>query len=104
MTTLLSRPTATRDEVLHRDVAIKVLTDSSLEADGRGRLLREARAAARLNHPNIIAIYDVAEADPGKGQHTRLARLQTGHGQTSLLSWPSPGVGPVPRLPWRSNL
>jgi non-specific serine/threonine protein kinase len=54
------------DTLLDRDVAIKVLTDPSLGATGRARLLSEARAVARLNHPNIIAIYDVAETGDGR--------------------------------------
>lgn len=54
------------DTLLDRDVAIKVLTDPGLGTTGRARLLREARAVARLNHPNIISIYDVAEAGAGK--------------------------------------
>jgi len=49
-----------RDEKLNRDVAIKVLP-TSLSQD-RDRLLRfeqEAQAAGALNHPNILAVYDV---------------------------------------------
>src|SRR6266542_10994 len=49
-----------RDENLGRDVAIKILP-ASLSSD-RSRLNRfeqEARAAGQLNHPNILAIYDV---------------------------------------------
>jgi predicted ATPase len=53
------------DMLLDRDVAIKVVTEARLGPEGQARLLSEARAAARLNHPNLIAIYDVAEAsDP----------------------------------------
>ena len=54
------------DTLLDRDVAIKVLTDPDLGSAGRARLLSEARAVARLNHPNIISIYDVAETGAGK--------------------------------------
>jgi eukaryotic-like serine/threonine-protein kinase len=51
------------DLVLERDVAIKMLNDPGLGTEGRARLLREAQASARLDHPNIVAIYDVGEAD-----------------------------------------
>ncbi len=55
------------DTLLDRDVAVKVLSDSGLGAEGRARLLREAQAVAKLNHPNIIAIYDVAGAAEADG-------------------------------------
>jgi len=48
-----------RDEQLHRDVAIKTLRDGTAS---RTRLLREARAAAALNHPHICTIHEVCEA------------------------------------------
>ena len=52
------------DTRLARNVAIKVLHDvDGAAGDANRRLLREARAAARLDHPNICAIYEVGEAD-----------------------------------------
>ncbi len=51
------------DTLLDRAVAIKVLSDSDLGTEGRVRLLREARAAAKLSHPNIVSVYDAGEAD-----------------------------------------
>lgn len=52
------------DTKLDRKVAIKFLPPY-LEADNvaKKRLLREARAAARLDHPNICSIYEIAEED-----------------------------------------
>ncbi len=57
-----------RDEVLRRDVAIKeIVLPFGLTGDEREELrertLREARAAARLNHPNVVRIYDVQHGD-----------------------------------------
>jgi serine/threonine protein kinase len=57
------------DTRLHRPVALKVLrTDkdasaSVADAGGVARLLREARAAAALNHANSVAIYELGEAE-----------------------------------------
>jgi serine/threonine protein kinase len=51
-----------RDEAVGRDVALKVLTaDVEDDPDIRTRFYREAEAAARLSHPNIITIFDVGE-------------------------------------------
>jgi serine/threonine protein kinase len=50
------------DPVLDRDVAIKIASEKlSADAAARGRFLREAQAAARLNHPNIISVFDFGE-------------------------------------------
>jgi Tol biopolymer transport system component len=51
-----------RDPRLGRDVAIKVLPVSfSSDSDRLQRFAQEARAAAALNHPNILAIFDIGE-------------------------------------------
>src|SRR5438128_1513212 len=53
-----------RDEKLNRDVAIKVLPATlSQNADRLRRFEQEAQAAGALNHPNILAIYDVGTHD-----------------------------------------
>ncbi|MCP4536608.1 MAG: protein kinase [Chloroflexi bacterium] len=50
------------DTRLERDVAVKVMTKAALGTEGRARLMREARATAKLNHPNIISVHDAGEA------------------------------------------
>src|SRR5882762_3604327 len=53
-----------RDERLNRDVALKLLSGAALADDtGAQRFIREAQLAATLNHPNIVTIYEVEEAD-----------------------------------------
>lgn len=50
------------DPVLERDVAIKQMATSIVDSDEhRRRFQIEARAAARLNHPNIVTIYELEE-------------------------------------------
>ncbi len=52
-----------RDERLGRDVALKLIRPSSSDnPDHLRRFEQEARAAASLNHPNVLAIYDVGFA------------------------------------------
>jgi len=53
-----------RDARLHRFVALKVLPpDRSSDPMRRARFLREARAAAALNHPHIVTVHDIAFED-----------------------------------------
>ena len=53
-----------RDPRLGRDVAIKVLPSSfTSDPERLKRFEQEARAAGQLNHPNVLAIYDIGVAD-----------------------------------------
>jgi non-specific serine/threonine protein kinase len=59
---------------LHRQVALKLLRQQQgCEEEERARLLREARAASALNHPNIAVIYDVEESETPDGRAYLLA-------------------------------
>jgi serine/threonine protein kinase len=54
------------DPLIEREVAVKTLLPNAPEndlLDVRGRFLREAKSAGRLNHPNIVTIFDVGEQD-----------------------------------------
>ena len=51
------------DTLLERPVAVKIVSASGLGTEGQSRLLQEARAAARLNHPHIVAVYDVGTGE-----------------------------------------
>src|ERR1700722_8865506 len=51
-----------RDTRLNRDVALKTLPeDLAHDPARRRRFEQEARAVAALNHPNIVAVYDVGD-------------------------------------------
>ena len=57
---------AAEDQALRREVAVKVVTfgrGEQKESPAVTRLLREARIAAQLSHPNIVAVYDVGVED-----------------------------------------
>jgi predicted Ser/Thr protein kinase len=68
------------DTELDRRVALKVLRPEADEASER-RLVREARAMARIAHPNVVAIFDVGEVD---GQ--AFVAMERVHGVT-LTRW-----------------
>jgi len=52
------------DVRLRRDVALKVLRQSLMTPEHVQRLSREARAAGSLNHPNILAVFDIGTEGP----------------------------------------
>src|SRR5258706_14357369 len=53
-----------RDLKLDRQVAIKLLADNFAGDDEvRKRFSREARLAAKLDHPNVVQVFDVGEED-----------------------------------------
>ncbi len=62
----MARVYIARDRMLGREVAVKVLSETyASDPQFVERFRREASAAAGLNHPNIVAVYDRGEADGG---------------------------------------
>src|SRR5205807_8069358 len=65
-----------RHVLLERTAAIKVMRNSlATSSTFQARFLQEARSAAALRHPNIVAIYDFGEQD---GQLYLVMELMTG--------------------------
>ncbi len=80
-----------RDSRLHRDVAVKVLPDAFTgDADRLRRFEQEARATGQLNHPNIVAIYDLGTSD-GNGIPYIVTELLEGQNLRAVVA-----NGPVP--------
>src|SRR6267143_3436163 len=53
-----------RDTRLGREIALKILPESfARESDRLHRFEQEARAIAALNHPNILAVFDIGQHD-----------------------------------------
>ncbi len=52
-----------RDTVLNRLVAIKILKSEAISDEAYSRFMTEAQAVAKLNHPNIVSIYDIGKED-----------------------------------------
>lgn len=53
------------DMLLQREVAIKFLSTDALGSGGADRLINEARITARLDHPNIVTLYDAGQVEEG---------------------------------------
>ena len=80
------------DPSINRHLAIKCLKDDvARDAAYRRRFLTEARAAGTLNHPNIVTIYDVGEAE-GR-PHIAMERLR---GETLADRVAREGFPPIP--------
>lgn len=90
------------DEVLERDVAVKVLVGS--DAVARRRIRAEAKAAARMSHPNVTNVYDYGESSlAGEQVPFVVMELLTGRTLEQRLADgplpPGPPYGSAPR--WR---
>ena len=66
-----------QDAVLARPVAVKFIAGCEPDAETRQRFLLEARAAARIQHPNVVTIYRVGELEQQPYIVTEFVRGQT---------------------------
>ena len=74
------------DERLGRSVALKVLAAPLARDEAfRRRFIRESRAAAAVDHPNIVPIYDAGEAGGALYIAMRLLVADTGSGQVQAV-------------------
>ncbi len=81
------------DPVLDRSVALKTVSPALLTgSDSLQRFRREARNAARLNHPNIVTIYEIGDVGEAEKTHYIAMELVEGQELGELLS-------PVDRVP-----
>ena len=99
-----------RDETLDRPVAVKVMhREMSEQADQLQRFRQEARAVAKISHPNVVAVIDAGEDGghpyivfeyvEGETLKQRIARVGAPRrpGGPRLLDRGRPGAGPRPR-------
>jgi tetratricopeptide (TPR) repeat protein len=86
------------DTRLNRKVALKMVRSADADTtDGRQRLMREARAAAALNHPHIATVHDVLDVDgqvivvfeyvEGETLSSRLQRGAMSISETVEVAW-----------------
>jgi WD40 repeat protein len=91
-----------RDEVLHRDVALKVLQPGrAQDRDSRSRFLREADLTGQLEHPGVVPVYGLGQLGDGSPVYAmRLIR-----GETFLeAAQRFHAAGPTGRCPaWRGH-
>jgi serine/threonine-protein kinase len=87
------------DTRLERRVAIKVITDADASDEASARLLREARAAAALDHPNAVSIFDVGELS---GAPYIVMELVTGRTLREAMGDASADVGT--RVGWLADV
>jgi serine/threonine-protein kinase len=96
-----------RDTRLQRDVALKILRAVESETTGplaAERILREARAAAALEHPNVIGIYDVGEMVlPGETEGTAYIAMELIKGRSLRTLVGDVSVPMTERVRWLSD-
>ncbi|HWB77856.1 MAG TPA: serine/threonine-protein kinase, partial [Nannocystaceae bacterium] len=70
-----------RDDELARDVAVKLLRGRPSDERAQARMIREARALARLSHPNVVVVHEVGTSD--RGVHVAMEHVRG----TTLGRW-----------------
>jgi serine/threonine-protein kinase len=70
------------DEVLGRQVAVKLLGPSFSDRVARQRIKAEAQVAARLAHPNVAGVYDFGESRQGRRRKVPYIVMELVHGDT----------------------
>ena len=84
------------DTRLGRDVALKVLPESvATDADRLARFEREARTVAVLNHPNIVTLHSIEEADG-----VRFLTMELVEGDSLADRIPETGLEPLAAIKW----
>src|SRR5690349_3593775 len=84
-----------QDTLLRRRVALKVVKARDDMRESRARLLREARAAAALRHPNAVAVFDIGEVDG-----VTFIAMEVIEGQSLRRSLRDPSVTRETKLRW----
>src|SRR5215813_4486503 len=63
-----------QDESLERAVALKILPPDLMKSEERvRRFIQEAKAASSLNHPHIVTIYEIGQAEIRSGESSESA-------------------------------
>jgi tetratricopeptide (TPR) repeat protein len=90
-----------RDERLDRYVALKILpADAAGDIERRSRMLREARAAAAIRHPNVVTLFDVVEHE---GDDVLVMEIVEGRTLSEVLR--KDGAAPLERgLRWIESI
>jgi serine/threonine-protein kinase len=91
------------DTRLHRVVALKILRGAD-SPEAVARMIREARAAAALNHPNAISIYDIGEAATGDGSLAHYIAMELIEGRDLRSLAREPTVTQALRLRWLADV
>ena len=90
------------DQKLHREVALKILQEDFFDdAERLARFEREAKTAAQISHPNVMAIYDIGRAKlPDSDRELQYIVMERVHGRPlgEYFQSSKPDMGAVIRI------